>query len=147
MFLIDDLEKNLNDINMWCRLKWATKHLNNILHVTSSNILQIFVYHMVVFFVMWKIPCWCAKCFTMWTKVWLQNTQLIWFWRYLFVKMVVLNYGINLRVFWKFLETLTKIKKISSSKYDKNIVYFRNDFQYIVKLIIPISSLEVFHKH
>ncbi len=61
--------------------------------------------------------------------------------------MVVLNHKLGglLKIGNHFLEAFTRTKTISSSKDDKNILYFKNDFHYTVKSFFPISSLEVLH--
>jgi hypothetical protein len=80
----------------------------------------------------------------MWTRFQLQNTQTTFFWKYLFVKMVVQNCTHKPRGLLKIgnhLKTITKIEMISPSKDDKNISYSRNDIHYTMKL------MEVFHQH
>ncbi len=89
-----------------------------------------------------------CKYFAMWTRVWCQDTQIPFFWRYLFFKMVVLNCSINLGCFWRMETTFkpfTIIETISPSKDHKIITYSGNDFPYNMKLIFLISSLELFY--
>ncbi len=95
---------------------------------------------------MWLYFLWCGKRFIVDEKNILPHgqgsgfkTQIISFWRYLFINMVVQ------KLYPYTLEIISKIKLINPSKDNKNITYSINDIHCTMKLIFPTSSLEVFH--
>ncbi len=66
------------------------------------------------------------------------------------MQMVVQNCNHKPRDFFKIanhIKKITKTKMISMSKYVKNTTYSKNDIHCTIKLIFPISSLDVFHQH
>jgi len=71
--------------------------------------------------------------------------KLLFFWRYLFFKMVVLNCNINLGGFQRLettFEAFIITKMINVSKDDKTMTHSINNFPYIMILIFSTSSLE-----